>query len=109
MHRFSIPLLFYCVCATSSAQTPDPWWERSDIGLPQLLAQGWEISFYISNDNGYRREYVLQHPTEDGAWHCFWHRHDVFREEPFSGSPNGIIRVPDGAKYTAYCMTIKGD
>lgn len=109
MQKLSISILLFFICVTSSAQSPDPWWERSDIELPQLLAQGWEISFYITNENGYRREYVLQHPTENGAWHCFWRRSEVFREEPIPGTQNRTIRVPSGVEHTAFCLTIRDD
>lgn len=107
MPKFSITILIFLLCSGSLAQSPDPWWERSDTGLPQLLAQGWEISFYTANENGSRREYILQHPIQTGAWHCFWQRIEVFREERNARAPNGMIRVPNGVEYSAYCVTAK--
>lgn len=107
MEKFCITIFICSLCITSLAQSPDPWWERSDAGLPQLLEQGWKISFYITNENGFRREYVLQHATEPGAWHCFWRRNEVFREETHPETPNGVIRIPNGVEHTAYCMTAK--
>lgn len=105
MPKFILTLFLSVTCTNALAQSPDPWWERSEIGLPQLLAEGWQISFYTNTGN--RREYVLQHPTETGAWQCYWSRRDVFREEPNAQAPNGVIRVPNGVEHAAYCVTIR--
>lgn len=107
MRKLCIAILTWLLSTLSLAQSPDPWWERSETGLPQLLEQGWKISFYITNENGSRREYLLQHPTEAGAWHCFWRRTDVFREENNPTSRNGVIKIPNGVEHTAYCITAK--
>lgn len=100
MLRTCIASLFIIVNSVSIGQSPDPWWESSTVGLPQLIADGWEISFYSSSEGGRRREYILQHPTQNGVWHCFW------RRIPVSDVVNGI-RIDTGVRHSASCITVK--
>lgn len=72
----------------------DEWWEESNVGLPNLIEQGWRVSFYEVTEDGSRREYLLTHSAEPGMWTCVWQRY--------------LLAAPGvGTRYRTQCFRLR--